>query len=221
MRKDIKLFLLLLIVFCFMSICCFSCTGENDKYKTYEMKADDIRLHECFQHPLYTFEYPEFFNLVDLNPNFIYSIPNLRGQLMGGPPMDDDMSIVDFTCKQEYYGRSSLLVIIVTQDYVDMFETNDLFKIYLSEHTQFTEEITIKEMLVSGISADYMESFQTLGKTKPQGNVEVYRMSARVVVFDYADLIWAIQLFWFYHEPEPPEIEEYFNHVIETFKILE
>ena len=70
LKNNIKLSLMILIVMSTISVYYSGCTGEttatDTNYKTYEMKADDIRLLYC-NHPLFSFEYPEVFILADVN----------------------------------------------------------------------------------------------------------------------------------------------------------
>ncbi|MGD9143471.1 MAG: hypothetical protein PVG61_06470 [Dehalococcoidia bacterium] len=162
------------------------------------MKEDDIRL-EYFKHSRFSFEYPEFFNLVDLN-------------LDPGPFIDADISAVYFTSGQGMPYEPSLSIFIVTPEYLEMLNTNDMLDYYLYLYTPEAEEIIRKVMLVAGISADYLKAVETYMGEK---------MSLRVAIFEHAGLTWEIQMFWYYPEPEPPEVEEYFNHVLETFRILD
>jgi hypothetical protein len=202
--KRIALALLLLCIlftFCVSGAGCSSVSETTTpaiSYKTYEMKEDDIRL-KALQHPLFSFEYPECFNLVDLNLDPV-------------PSINRDISVVYFTGEQVGFHKQYLSIFIVTPEYLKLLNTNDMLEYYLSLYTPVAEDITRKEVFVSGISADYLKAVGTyLGQQK----------SLRVAIFDHAGLYWAIQLIWYYPNPEPPEVQGYFDHVIETFKILE
>jgi hypothetical protein len=175
-------------------------------YKTYEMKADDVRL-EYLEHPLFSIEYPDFFNLVDLN-----NIP--------GYPMSYDVSTVIFTYLHDDPDLlDSHLVIGVESPSVTGFNNaseklEDLF----SPKTPENGSLSIKEVSVFGIPAYYLESFKTdVVSPSPRK----YNMSYRLIGFENVGLVWTISMSWNYFDSEPPEIEEYFNHVIDTFRILD
>ena len=105
----------------------------------------------------------------------------------------------------------------------DFYNANEIFDDLLTAKTEVTDNVTVSEILVSEITAHYLESFETVEDTVVAGVLidPEHQMSLRAVVFDYADLIWTISLAWSYQDSEPPEVEEYFTHVIETFRILD
>jgi hypothetical protein len=175
------------------------------------MKEDDVRL-QFLNHPLYTLEYPSLFKLIDLN-----NIPD--------HPMKYGVSDVDFTLIN--YDTGSLIAALSIRVRAPglnyFYNANEKFDDLLKTKTEVTDNVTVNEELVSGITAHYLESLETVEDTIVAGVLidPKHQMSLRAVVFDYADLIWIISLAWSYQDSEPPEVEEYFNHVIETFRILD
>ena len=219
-KKTIVLPLLLLIISSFVSFPGTGCSNpvettitdftpkETDivTYKTFEMKEDDIRL-KYLEHPLFSFEYPDFFNLADLNN-------------MPGHPMTYDMSAVIFTYLHDDPNLlDSYLVIGIESPSITGFNNasekiEDLF----SRKTTENGDLSIKEVSVFGIPGYYLESFRTdVVSPSPRK----YNMSYRLIGFEHVGLVWTISMSWNYYDSEPPRIKEYFNHVIQTFKIIE
>jgi hypothetical protein len=185
---------------------CSEATTTSIGYKNYEMKSDDIRL-TLFNHPLFSFEYPEDFQLVKINLPYEgisanYSYVKFRGSSRGSP----------------------VLRIAVQKPGFDGYSNaSEKFEDQVTKATINTDNITIKKSLVYGITADYLEYFQITKEQEQIGEtlyLERY-MSYRAVVFNYSDLIWEISMYLYYYIYEPPEVREYFDHVIETFKFLE
>ena len=82
----------------------------------------------------------------------------------------------------------------------------------------FTDNITTKKTEVYEIPSYYLEAHFIQEKGILYSK---YRVLSRSVYFDYADLIWEIHLNWVYQDSIGQEVEEYFNHVIQTFEILD
>ncbi len=185
------------------------CTGETittavttptEGYEIYEIKADDIRFL-WLNHPLYSFEYPKDFVLIDLN-----KMTSLEG-------VDLIKSKVEFM-----YEHSTLFIrlsVIVDEPFPGYLgNAIDKFN-YLVSTQNSSDDIIIKKILIiSGINAYYLEYFKDPEKIGRKN-------SSRVALFDYAGLIWEINMTTYSPYPEPKEVQEYFDHVIETFKILE
>jgi hypothetical protein len=178
-------------------------------YKTYEMKPDDSRLKN-FQHPLFSFEYPEAFTLVDLN-----KIPEYLG--------DYHRSDIDFLIKRPNLPSIKIEIIITESGVKGYQDAKLMFNSWISEARSDGDTIESGRKTVSHIKSyyfarwGYREDYIIAGHlVYPASN-----RSFRAVVFDYHQLTWSISLTWDYFDSEPPEAQEYFNHIIETFKILE
>jgi len=215
--KSKTVFTLLQLLLCIIFFC-ISCSDMNNVniyttqvtiYKTYEMKPDDVRLR-YLEHSLFSFEYPEKFQLIDLNH-------------MPDHPMVYDVSNVDFTIEQTDLPWVSLRVRVQKPGLWDYHNANDVFEDWISTAESNGDTITSNKRSVSGIQAYYIETSGTREKDIISGTI-IYQSrheSFRGVVFNYKELIWSITIRWDYFKTEPPEIDEYFNHVIETFNILD
>jgi len=170
-------------------------------FNTYEMKADDIRLTRVNQ-PLISFEYPEVFILVDQN----ISPPDVL--ILG-------QSEIDFTHFQGNWPYEYISVIINELSPLKYDEEKTFYlKYWTNRLSTLGDNVTIKKVLVSGIEADYMESSK---KSVSYGKQNIYR----VTIFDYAGLMWQIYMTTVSSYPEPPEVQEAFEHIINTFKFLD
>jgi hypothetical protein len=175
------------------------------KYQLFEIKADDRRLIGT-NHPLYSFEYPKAFSLIDVNKLLDY-------------PMNNNASIVDFILDQENTNLPEQWLRIRVEPPVPKAYTNasEASQYWVNIESKTSDNITTSTKTATGLQAIYLKSFY-----EDQGSYRLHMTSFRMVTFDYAGFIWEIFLTWNYpyHEIEPPEIEEYFNHIIGTFKIL-
>jgi hypothetical protein len=179
----------------------------DTKYISYKMETDDVRL-KYLNHPLYSFEYPDYFHLLE-----VYQVP----QLTASSKHSDVLFTIHNTDLPE-----TMLWVRVQEPWIAYYtDANELLNYWVSEDGVVTKDITTKEIGVSGIKAYYYKSFQVSpDKYKLENTVFPYNISHRFVFFDYSGYIWEINMFWFYQYSEPPEVEEYFNHIVETFKIL-
>jgi hypothetical protein len=174
-------------------------------YVSYELKSDDIRLEFC-NHPLYSFEYPSIFNCIDLNNQ-----PPNTGRM----PMTYDESRLDFTVQQLDLPKPMLSIIVQKKGYWEYHDASEKFNFFMS-NLKYADSVVTNNTTVSDIPAYYIEEFYNAAKSS---SYPAYKGSSRTCVFDYAGLIWDITMSWYYNGNEPPEIKEYFKHVIETFKI--
>lgn len=178
--------------------------GPAIDYSTYEIKASDIRF-ECFQHPLYRFEYPSIFQLIDWN-------------LADIPHISCNETKVQFTVPTIDIPKPKLSIIVEKQGYRDYNNAAGKLEFWQDYMRDFTNNITTKKTEVYGIPSYYLEAHFIQEKGILYSD---YRVLSRSVYFDYADLIWEIHLNWVYQDSIGPEVEEYFNHVIQTFEILD
>lgn len=176
-------------------------------YKTFILKDYDKRLL-ILDHPLYSFEYPSLFKFSDVTR----------------PLTDKNFAVipVDTTEVSSHYETNtcvSQLGVYVEKPYRFFPSAAEKFSAFIGAANSSGDNITIKKITVSGIPADYIEYFRK-SKISTSDGVKDARKSTRCVIFEYVDLIWTISIDWNSVEPEPPEIRTYFDHVIETFKIL-
>lgn len=205
--KNGLIFLLLLLISSSTILFSISCNNPTNNtainaetfYEKYEMKANDIRL-QFLMHPLFSFEYPKVFTLADLN-----KAPDLVINL--------DESVVDFGCNLSEVPYQNLSIIVSKPWPGHYNNANDKLNFLVSDTIMFTENVTTKKVMVSGIIADYLESFQ---KPLTSGKQYVYRE----VIFDNSDLIWEILMVSFSYYPEPSSVQEAFDHILSTFRIL-
>jgi hypothetical protein len=169
-------------------------------YKIFEMKADDIH-EQLFKHPRYSVEIPAIFPIgdEDLDPSIRkYGIAN-----------------VDFNIRQQgLYGQ---WLRIRVEPHTWYNNANEKFIDFLNTKNSSSANITTKTVFISGIQAHYMELYSEV----PAFPYPEHLVSLRVIDFDYAGLIWEISLHWYYHDSEPQQVQEFFNHIISTFKFLE
>jgi hypothetical protein len=184
--------------------------NPGNKYKQFVLAADDIRFRiGTIKHSRYSFEYPTIFNLVDLN-----KIPDVV--------MSGQYTEVSFTHKEAGYPESVIYVDVMLPDYNNAVSASNL----ANDITNFAENegygLTSKPLSVSNINALYLKYYwHATTTTYGVANYIAHEESNRIVVFDYRGFIWRIGLNWNFNGDEPTEIEQDFQHIIDTFKILE
>jgi hypothetical protein len=178
---------------------------DNIKYISYQMNENDVRL-KFLHHPLFTFEYPDKFLLVDVNK-------------MPDYPMTYNISDTEFTYKQ--YIPEQVLWIRIEKS--GLFTENAYEKIqnYVSLAEKQGDSYSQKTQTVDGISAEYFESQHFGIFLHTETDLIRGYTTIRKVVFDYSGMIWEIALVWNYIDTEPPGVQEYFNNIIGKFKILD
>ena len=180
------------------------------RYKKYEMNPDDTRLI-YLNHPLFSFEYPEEFNLIDLNH-------------MPDHPRVYDISNIDFLIHQ--YPRPlpeiDLGIRIIEPGFAGYNDIDSVFEEWISTANSNGAVITTGEKTVSCLEAYYIETSGIMPDHIIAGHLiyPEHQQLFRGVVFDYQDLIWSISLTWPYSESTPHEIDAYFDRILETFEIL-
>jgi hypothetical protein len=177
-------------------------TTTAANYKTFVLKSNDIYLRD-FDHPLYSFEYPPDFSLVDEN-------------LSDFPSTYYDQTRVLFTIQRSDTPKPQLSIIVQKPGKFGYHDAAEKFEYNRSRYL-LPDNITTKRVNVFGISSYYLEVFSSHGSPE----YHLYQSSQRSCFFDYAGLVWEVTLDWFYHGNEPLEVQEYFDHIITTFKILE
>jgi hypothetical protein len=200
-------FIVLLSLLVFSFGCSKTSESSTVTYKTFVLKANDIRLRNL-QHPLYSFEYPSIFEFNDVTPPF------QKG--FNGPMIPSDTSEISSFAETDLYHAS--LGVQVSKRHRFFASAAEKFDDNISYAYLYGDNITAKKVTISGIIADYIEFSRTEKLNTSDGLVNT-RESFRRVFFEYADLIWTIGMNWSSIDPEPLEIQVYFDHLIETFKI--
>jgi hypothetical protein len=208
-------FLLVLVILVVSYVGCNTTSSTTQlvttpiSYITYEMKPDDSRL-KYLQHPLFSFQYPEDFVLVDLN--IMPEHPRFYGE-----------SDIDFLIKRLNLPEVTIAVSMTEPGVKRYQDAKTMFNSWISEAQSNGDIKESGRKTVSHIKSyyfarwGYREDYIIAGHlVYPASN-----RSFRAVVFDYNQLTWSISLLWDYFDSEPPEAQEYFNHIIETFEILE
>jgi hypothetical protein len=174
-----------------------------DEYETFEIKADDIRF-TYFHPPLFKFEYPLIYKLIDENQ-------------MDFHQFGENFLQVYFIVQNKGIPKAGLYLTVQTPEKYPYFKNaKELLDWELSNYFQ-TSTVVTGNMIVFGISGYYLES---QGDVKNDPNYPEYSVTTRQCIFDYDGLIWQIILNWCYRGEEPPIIKDYFDHLIETFEIL-
>jgi hypothetical protein len=201
--KKTKGLSLVFITLCTINVCFLSCTGGNTttdiNYQTYEITVDDVRLL-WYNHPLFSFEYPEIFILIDANKD-----PHGK--------VHYDRSQVSFVYRKSDLPYRHLHVTIYDPFQWEWQNANDMAESII-DASELEGLVTTQKVMVAGIEADYLEYSR-----KPLGSEE--QMIYRLAVFDYSDMIWVIYMDTYSAFPEPSYIQESFNHILATFKILD
>lgn len=173
---------------------------------------DDIRL-KYLNHPLYSFEYPEVYVLSDLN------LPPPTDQ--GGIPMRLQFGVSEANFHYDSDVVKSSFGIRVEKPGLYSTNASDKFSQYVSEANDMGKNVTITKLVLSGITADYVEYNRLSLDILDGAEITDTHSSLRAITFDYSGLIWIIVMYCTYSGSEPPEIQDYFTHIVETFKILD
>lgn len=174
-------------------------TNNSLEYKMYEIKTNYYSLTWC-NHPLFSFEYPSAFNYVDLALSDVQIF---------------NSSSVEFSCNQVEVPYKTLTISIMKPIPGSYNNATDIVNKLVTDSSLSGDNISIKKVSVSGITADYLESYQ-----KP---IEKYTRQDiyREVFFDYVGLIWSIVMTTYSTYPESQGVQESFNHILKTFEILD
>jgi hypothetical protein len=98
--------------------------------------------------------------------------------------------------------------------YSNWDNANELIENLISGPSVFSDNPTMKKVTVAGIEADYLKSYE-------QPDTSTKQHIARLAVFDYAGMIWTISMSTYSTYPESSDIQESFDHILTTFKILD
>jgi hypothetical protein len=187
-----------------------SATVSEVKYVYFEEKSDDIWFSapEGYLKPqLFSFEYPDVIGYSDPRPN------------EGFVEYHQDVISYDFRSRSNGNNYPMCLYIIIQKPgYLDTYTPQDVIA-YFKEKDIGVQNPKEKTITVAGIQANYLEYYSYISDDI------FYRdhyLARKMAVFEFRGDIWNIRLFWpYYSQTEPPEIEKYFNHAVETFRFLE
>jgi hypothetical protein len=179
----------------------------NINYSLYELKANDVRFRlGSIQHPRYSLEYPQIFKLIDLN--------QLREV-----PLNSKYTRVSFVRNQPEFPESKLNISVQYPEYMNAGNAQGLLNIYISALSKYQDVTFLQDSVsISGINAEILK-YVLYDKTSVMHTS--FDESEYFALFDYKGFIWQIEMDWFFNNFEQPETGPYFQHVLETFKILE
>jgi hypothetical protein len=168
-------------------------------YKVFEMKADDIH-QQLLKHPLYSVEIPALFPIgdEDLGDVRTYGVAN-----------------VDFNIGQNNLYEQWLRIRVEPHTWYE--NANEKFNTWLKKENVNSDNLTTKQVKISGVPANYLEV--TYKEEDPF--YPTHLVTLRVISFDYENFIWEIALYWNYFDSEPIQVQEFFDHIISSFKFLE
>jgi hypothetical protein len=166
-------------------------------YEYYELKRDNLKsVLGTFKPPIFSFEYPA---LVETLP-FNHSGSNLY-----------DSFHVAFSFHQEGLPESEISIIVTNHAFPDPDRGIG------DPIDPFAPPPVETPIMISGIRGDYFEDYRHLSNP----GYRRYDVSLKAVKFDYSGLNWIIYIDWYYRDNEPPEVKEYFNDMITTFKLID
>lgn len=220
-NNNLKVLVILLALLLLIALITTSC-GENSvsaspgDYAAFKFGGDDVRfklrgtlLHE---HPLFTFEYPSSFTY---NYNEDEILLNMR------------MTLVTFERQvqgfSESFPKTGLTVSVhepgLWNDTNARTTIENTINYHSSEPDFFVIERTSTS--VAGSNAELLSySFhQPVREVFGSTPIPEYNEIVKFVCFDYQELIWRICLNCV--DEELPETEIYFQHVLDTFQIIE
>lgn len=190
-------------------------SARNCSYKEFAFHEDDVRFsvegHVIHEHPLFTFEYPQCFNLIDLNalPDIVYDtgvtdvsfIRRGTGELKLLPVETSISVIVEKPASwRDTDARAAI------EKALSYYEADENFKVLERE-----------SISVIGLSAEYVSFSTSMPYSNP--SIPTHNRLVRLVTFDYAGFVWKIELVCF--EEEIQETQAYFDHLLETFRVLD
>ena len=194
-----------------------SCNNNNCDYKLFAFKEDDIRIRVIggviLEHPLFTFEYPRCFELIDLNRmpdiahyrSYVTDVTFLRR-------VEDKLFFEEFISVVVH--RPGVWGDTDAKTYI-----NNVINMYSSppdyENFQLIQKTSIN---IDGLPAEYI-SFSYHTPTSEGTSYPPYDRVVRLVSFDYDGFLWKLRFDCYTESAE--ETELYFNHLIETFEFIE
>lgn len=189
-------------------------SAHNCSYKEFAFHKDDVRFRlggVILEHPLFTFEYPQCFNLIDLNvlPDIVYDarVTEVRFTRQGTGELKllPVFSSIDVKVyKPGLYGDTDARTAIEKE--LSYYENDENFKV-----------LERKSISVAGLSAEYVSFSTSMPYSNP--SIPTHNRLVRLVAFDYAGFVWKIELACF--EEEIQETQAYFDHLLDTFRILD
>jgi len=201
--KSCKTLLPLICVLLLIMVLCLGCAEEpvtyNINYKTFVMPADDIRFRWT-NFPLFSFEYPEQFAACASGNEYDQVINYNR---------------VDICFIDVFHFLSPNLIVSIIEPWMDHYENaNEYANDWTPQPENFTGDIVKEKVMIVGIEADYVELWYIPSHSGGQEK-------ERTVFFDYAGLIWQIWMSTYSGDPEPPEVQASFNHILDTFAFID
>lgn len=196
-----------------MTIGC-SNSARNCSYKEFALHKDDVRFRlggVILEHPLFTFEYPQCFDLIDLNvlPDIVYDtrVTEVRFTRQGTGelkllPVKSSIDVKVY--KPGLYGDTDARAAI--EKALSYYKDDENFKV-----------LERKSISIAGLSTEYV-SF-SISRLFRDSSLYTHNRLVRLVTFDYRGFVWKIELVCF--EEEIQETQAYFDHLIDTFKIFE
>jgi hypothetical protein len=211
------LYLVLALLALILATTGFAVSCENgckSGYKAFAFGEDDVRFTiggVILEHPLFTFEYPCSFGLVDINrfPDFVYS---------------SDVTAVDFTRYEEgntFPEETIELRVHKPGIWGDTDAKTSVDNVIASDsgnpdyqNFQILERTVVN---VDDIPAEYV-TYSYHRPAKEGFGFSTQERVIRFVAFDYEGFLWKLKMNCFVESAE--ETEPYFDHLIETFDII-
>jgi hypothetical protein len=191
------------------------CKVSNDAYQTgytfFKFKEDDIRFrlrgNVIYEHPLFTFEYPRSFGLVDYNKIDFGLVNNITELWFTRPgknkPDSLFLSEIRIQVHKPWPGQENIDSVIAAK---------------MKEHRNDANFNILEEgnKIVSGNNANYVY-FLCYHPDDISLNLPLYDRIDRFLCFELKGFLWTIEMVTFKDEDE--EVAPYYQHLIDTFTI--
>jgi hypothetical protein len=173
------------------------------KYLKYELPANDRFFKDgLYQFSLFSIEYPDTFVFADTD---------------GGDTYSAVYFMLNFMRRQIDMQECWLSVLVLPRGFAEREDAEAVYDSWLTQANRRTPDVKSGVKTVAGIDSKYMSySYFRIDNSFYAPGYE----SFRGVVFDHQNLVWTIVLNWFYNDTEIPEVDQYFEHAIQTFKFI-
>jgi hypothetical protein len=176
------------------------------EWSEYEISPNDVRYQfEIYHFPRFKVEYPKIFKLADINKNPF-------------PHFNAEYTDIAFLCNSGYQQlpRGEIRIAIYKPGVWGYNTISDLVKGFGLEFTQYSR--VESSMEIDGIQSTLVKYYNH--EINVDG-VATTSTLCKFAVLEYQGYFWQILLFWTFETQEPPEMDLYFIHLVETFHFVD
>jgi hypothetical protein len=182
-------------------------------YQQFTLHENDIRIKKRpdLIQPLFSLEYPACFKYADPNTSQVVVDVGWFLFIHVGTGPDKELPASQLGIHQTFpnsFNQPSTVNELIDSE-MSRTDRENKTNFRIDTHT------------LSGIEAQCVKYDFMYNLNQKTSNYPTYSGTIKFVVFEYKASVWSIWLEWNSKQPEPPEIDQYFEHALATFKFLD